>query len=127
MKKNTLLYSKIVTSVIFSLVLSACKSEGAALTLTIAIDGNVGGTVVSNDGNIICPGACSYDYITGTRVELEASPYDGYIFSHFEDPETECTNANSSETPSCQGNLNQSKTIVVVFEEDIDTCSALAK
>ena len=47
-------------------------------TLTVSTNGS--GTVTSTDGNINCPGHCSYTYLSLTPVTLNATPADGWVF-----------------------------------------------
>ncbi len=45
-------------------------------TLTVTTTGN--GSVTSADGNINCPGMCSYTYLANTQVTLNANPAQGW-------------------------------------------------
>jgi uncharacterized repeat protein (TIGR02543 family) len=47
-------------------------------SLTVSFSGN--GTVTSNDGNISCPGTCSYVYPANTQVTLNATATQGWTF-----------------------------------------------
>lgn len=52
--------------------------SASAFTLTVSFSGN--GTVTSTDGNINCPGTCSYVYPVNTQVTLNASATQGWTF-----------------------------------------------
>ncbi len=49
------------------------------VTLTVSVAGN--GSVTSTDGNIDCPGTCTYIYQPNTQVTLNAAAASGWIFS----------------------------------------------
>ena len=75
-------------------------------TLTVSISGN--GTVRSADGNIVCPGTCSYTYGGNTQVTLTATPSHGNIFSGW-------NGAGCSGTAPCTITMTQNLSVAAPF------------
>ncbi len=71
-------------------------------TLTVAISG--AGTVMSTDGNINCPGTCSFTYPNNTQVTLNATATQGGTFTGWSGP--------CSGTGSCMVTVTQNNTSV---------------
>ena len=73
-------------------------------TLTVAPIGH--GSVTSTDGNINCPGRCSYSYLSNTPVTLNASPARGWSFSGW---------TGACNGISCNVNMTQNLDVTPVF------------
>jgi len=73
--------------------------------LTVSVTGI--GTVTSTDGNIICPGVCSYSYLSGTKVTLNANPSSGWAFTGWSGA---CTG-----TGACMVTMTQAQSVSATF------------
>ncbi|MGA2905425.1 MAG: hypothetical protein ABSD98_16485, partial [Candidatus Korobacteraceae bacterium] len=74
-------------------------------TLTISTTGD--GVVTSTDGQINCPGQCSYQYLQGTRVTLNASPAQSWVFGGW--------SGACSGTGSCNVTMTQNQSVTATF------------
>ncbi|MDX1692906.1 MAG: formylglycine-generating enzyme family protein [Ketobacteraceae bacterium] len=87
--------------------------------LTVEIKDNVGGSVTSKDGNIVCPEQqCSYNYSgRSTRVELTATASEGYEFYQFSNAAQLCENGaeTANQTGICEILSDSNKTLTVEF------------
>ena len=92
------------------------SNDGCPLfTLTVELDGNGTGSVVSGEPGIDCPGDCTEDYDGGTPVELTATADPGSTFTGWDDPA--CPG-----TDPCIVTIDQARTITATFDLDaIDT------
>ncbi len=86
----------------------------AIYTLTVSIVGN--GTVTSTDGNINCPGSCSYTYAYGTQVTLNAAPGEGWVFGGW--------NGGCLGTAPCTVTMTQSISVDAIFSEALQFVAA---
>ncbi len=84
---------------------SATATFAPIYTLTVSPPGH--GTVTSTDGNINCPGRCSYSYLSNTPVTLNASPAPGWSFSGW----TGACNG----IGSCNVNMPQNLAVSAIF------------
>ncbi len=76
-------------------------------TLSVSPSGN--GTVTSTDGFINCPGTCSYTYSSGTRVTLDATPGQGWVFGGW--------NGACAGTGPCTLTMTQSLSVGAMFSQ----------
>ncbi|NKI34776.1 hypothetical protein HFP89_06315 [Wenzhouxiangella sp. XN79A] len=75
-------------------------------TLDVAITGS--GSVTSVNPPIDCPGICSTDYVSGTVVELVATPAPGWVFDRWE--------GDCSGSGACVVTMNGNRSVTAVFE-----------
>lgn len=57
------------------------NKEKQAHTITVLIDGTGSGRITSSPDGIFCETDCSEEYVSGTQVTLNASPYSGSVFA----------------------------------------------
>src|SRR5271167_3961401 len=76
-------------------------------TLTVSTSGN--GTVTSADGDINCGPVCSYNYLSGTQVTLNAAPAAGWAFSGW--------SGACSGTGSCVVTMSQKLSVGATFTQ----------
>ena len=76
--------------------------------LTVVADGS--GSIVSADGYINCPGACSHAYLANTAVTLNAHPAPGWSLSNW--------SGACSGTGPCQITITQDQSVTGTFVQD---------
>ncbi len=85
-------------------------------TLTVTTNGN--GSVTSTDGNINCPGVCSYNYLSNTKVTLNANPGLGWSLNAW--------GGACSGSGSCQVAMTQNQSVTAAFTQNYYTLTASA-
>ncbi len=83
-------------------------------TLTVTSNGN--GSVTSTDGNINCPGVCSYNYLSNTQVTLNANPALGWSLNAW--------GGACSGSGSCQVTMTQNQSVSATFTQNYYTLTA---
>ena len=89
--------------------MTQAQSVSASFTptyqLTLSKTGS--GTVTSTDGNINCGSVCSYSYLSGTKVTLNANPSSGWAFTGWSGA---CTG-----TGACMVTMTQAQSVSATF------------
>jgi hypothetical protein len=88
-------------------------------TLTISSTGSGNGTISSLPNGIQCGVDCTENFLSGTVVELTASPAPGSVFVGWSGG-TDWTGTNCSGTETCTVVMNQAHTITAIFDLVVD-------
>ncbi len=98
----------------FTLTITASSSAflfaiNPPLTLSVSKVGS--GTVTSTDGDINCGTECSYNYLIGTQVTLNATPAQGWTFSGW--------SGACGGTGPCIVNMTQAESVGAMFDASL--------
>ena len=94
-----------------TLLLAACDGGESGGTLTVSQP--IGGTIVTDDGNINCGATCEHDYSSDTTVTLSVAAQEGYQFLNWVD---DCSGTETT----CEVTVSADRNVGAVFNENTD-------